>query len=263
MHISTKPQIGNVLLQSGGWQPLPENLRFWLDGQDVAGDGSATADSALIGTWANKVSGGTDATASGAARPTYDASEQALDFDGSSDKMTSNSYRPTFFSSAGYTVFFVLTVPSTITGRNGLMDCILNASSSGFGCEVEKVSTNFGMRVLTRGSSGTLIVSVNGTQTGNILDTDTKQVIAITADTTGSSGAPVRIYKNGSEVHSAVTLAAGSAATPSADLSIGGNVTGTLLYDGLIAECLIYEGVMSDADRNYTFDGLQDKWSIA
>ncbi|MBI9018999.1 MAG: alpha-L-fucosidase [Phycisphaerae bacterium] len=224
-------------------------LQFWLDGNDLDGDGVAeagaeggTADG-YVEIWKDKSSSGVDVTASGVARPVVASwptnSMQAVRFTGNDNRMVG----PNCPSGGSMTIF------ATIVAE-----------------DVHSIASN----VLLVPGAGTWALQMDADKRvhGRVWYNNTNYGQAFTDLLTFQRPYCVGYIYDGDNARSTIYVnceAQGTASTvaiPSAtgQIFIGNHSSAERPWKGLIGEVLIYSGALSTADRQQVETYLRDKW---
>lgn len=220
-------------------------LSFWADASQITG----LVDGDPVATWPDLSGNSRDATQStSSARPTYRTAQAnglpVVRFDGVDDYLALAAYEPLAVDGSAVSVFAV--AKPTVTGRH-----LLGTRGGGFIWRVTAAST-WSHFVINRGSAavtGTALVDVWNSYQGEMTLTNK-------AADTGS----FRVGYNG--IFSAATAAAPTF-LPGTPLHLGtqGGDFLNLFLAGDEAEILIYDSVLSAADRVKVEDYLRAKWA--
>jgi hypothetical protein len=219
-------------------------LQLWLDASDTA---SITHTANSVSQWNDKSGNSRHATQGTATnQPTTNTrtlnSRNVIDFDGTND---------------------TLVLPSGIYG-------FTNGNNSVFAVYANDVIAG-GARFIMHGTNGTQTFLLNENPDSNRLETrqhaSTNMFVTHADDTVGiilsylKNGAEVRARRNGPSLTTGTNAAGGQNFTlTSAHL---GSESGTINYwDGVLAEIIIYNTVLSDADQNIVGNYLASKWGI-
>lgn len=223
------------------------NLKLWLDGNDLDGDGTAEGLSeagltgTAVGTWADKSGSGNNATEINAIwRPTYTLNSQNgkanLSFDGTNDTMQLQGV-----PAGNRTVIIVserLNSGQAISiNRGGGVAGSFEISGNNFSGRNDGAATPISLS-LTSGSPDIILAILSTTQT-NIWDNGTHVVINNINTFTASPTAPASIGAR--RLHDGFVDSGMS---------------------GRISEVLIYNTVLSDADRQSIELYLAQKWGL-
>ena len=210
--------------------------QLWLDGADPAGSGVIPANGASVSTWADKSGNGNNAT--GGVSPTYNTSQKALTFNGSSWLTTPYSAVPT-----NETAFIVFQTTTTAVQVNAFM---IGPSANG-GRLIMSVNENDGFGLSFK--IGAYFVA-NGSRIS-----ETQNQIYIGTTTVASTTSYV--YLNGTQGASSTLTYSGSATT-----QIGTVTSGTSPYIGYIYEILMYNAVLTTGQRQAVEGYLSWKWGL-
>jgi hypothetical protein len=260
-------------------------LQLWLDASDATTLYDATSGGSLVAAdggvarWEDKSGNARHATqGTSGSRPLRKASVQGgkdvLRFDGSNDSLSIASSTATFklLHSADSTVFLVFKSGTTANpGQAGYVVLATgNGSSSQIGFELATIDSdpstaNDAVSVFTvRGSSGTWPVY---TFENNYFASNTFGLISLVskpADATASNRVALR--KNGGNLSTnnapsgVQTVNTGNASNDLAIGAYGGQASGFL--NGDIAEIIVYDSALSDANREAVENYLLAKWGI-
>lgn len=232
---------------------------LWLDAADTATisvsgsavtqwtDKSANAYTFTQGTAGNRPSSGTRTI----------NSKNVIDFDGG-DVLSSTAAASTwnFLHNTGDSTWFYVFLPDDITSTQ-----ILFATNGAFGDKngawhlISSSDHNFRVTVDPAGA----VSSVSAAAT-----ISTAVLYTVKSDTGNATAADrLKYYKDlGSATGSNTATATPTDNNAYQTLQIGATSTGTLGFNGAIAEMLFYPGLLSDSDRVKTRDYLLAKWGI-
>jgi hypothetical protein len=221
-------------------------LIFWLKADQITG----LIDNDPISTWEDQSGNGFDVTQAGADRPTYKTgiinSLPVVRFDGVTEFMSrapDSVLEPSTLS-----IFAIYSTSSGINGR--VLQYSAGADSNNFG-------RGYGFRASSTVHSlalgnGTTDTSYNGTRTG--LDPTYGDV--------HYDGSEVTVYERGTLLSTTTPAIQGISYTNVTAYSIG-KLEAPLNQDhfnGDLAEIFVYDGVVSQADREALQDYLKQKW---
>ena len=204
-------------------------LIFWMDGADPAGTGVLPANGASITTWVDKSGNGKNATVS-TSPATYSLSTKSLVFTGAQYYTTPFTSVPTTIS-----VFLVINL-----GSPGYMDMMAGV--------LQVISTGYNQLVTIPGGSHVL--------NGAAMSQNTNILYNFTFDASSSAA----IYYNGalSGTRNGSTSYSGNGS-----IVIGSSDGVHETYTGTISEILIYNSVLSTANRQKIEGYLAWKWGFA
>lgn len=219
-----------------GFSPLSiGGLHLWLDASDSS---TITSSGGKVSKWDDKSGSSRDAIqGTGAKQPTTNATTQngrnTLDFDGSSDYMIS-TYGITLAQPT--TIFFVGKLADT-NGGDYFVDGIIVSQ-----------------RQLLFALSGTLTY---GFYSGNTVDSGVAITTNYTLQTVEYNGASSKMYIDGN-----LAVTGDAFGLPATGLTIGSDVTNGFFFQGSIAEIIIYDRILSTAERQAVDNYVNNKWSI-
>lgn len=273
---------------AGAW-PFPfsspsdiAGLQLWLDASsadtlyDATSGGSLVAADGGVARWEDKSGNGRHATQSTSGdRPLRKAAIQGgkdvLRFDGSNDSLSIASSTATFkfLHSADSTVFVVFKSGTTANPGHSYYAVLYTSDSResvvgfGFGTYDASPANDAIDIAITRGVGGTAAAYMAA---DNAFPSNTFAVASIVGKPgDGVAANRVSYRKNGgSAVATNAATGAVSTANSQADLTIG-NVAATYsaYLNGDIAEIIIYDSALSDADREAVENYLLAKWAIS
>ena len=190
--------------------------QLWLDGADPLGNNSVPANGATVSTWVDKSRNGRNAT--GGVSPTYNTSQKAIVFNGSSWLTTSYSSVPT-----NETIFIVYQTTSSAVGANCFMigpsDFLLG------GRLILTVNENDGFGLSFK-------IGSYGVANGSRLTMAQNQMYI---GTTTVASTTSYVYLNGTQGPSSTLTYSGTGTT-----QIGTAASGSAIYIGYIYEIVIY-----------------------
>jgi len=204
-------------------------LIFWLDGADPAGTGVLPANGASITTWVDKSGNNKNATSTSTAA-TYSLSTKSLVFTGSQYYTTPFTTVPTTIS-----VFLVINI-----GGGGYMDMMAGV--------LQVISNGYNQLVTIPGGSHVL--------DGATMASGTTLLYNFTFDSSASAA----IYYNGALTG---TRNGSTSYSGNGSIVIGSSDGVHETYTGTISEILIYNSVLSTANRQKIEGYLAWKWGFA
>lgn len=218
------------------------NLAVWLDGTDIAGNGSATS-SRLLTTWVNKASNSINCTTPSPYEPYYNNITRAVEFTNSNNNTIINGFELNYTAKDNFeTVYMVFSYDNTLT-PNSFMNLLYPNSNGGRQIYISDkdnlVTNNLGNGI--RLSNGD--VSINTITLVNVLINNSN----------------VSHYTNGTYVgikDNNFIFTSGDKTFLGTDNYIGSNG-----LNGSIYEVLIYSNVLSDSDRQKIESYLYHKWT--
>ena len=210
--------------------------QLWLDGADPGGNGGIPANGATVSMWKDKSGNGNNAT--GGVSPTYNTSQRAIAFNGSSWLTTPYSAVPT-----NETVFIVFQTTTTAVQANAFM---IGPSTNG-GRLIMSVNENDGFGLSFK--IGAYFVA-NGSRLSQLQNT-------VYLGTTTVASTTSYVYLNGTQGPSSTLTYSGSGTT-----QIGTATSGTSPYIGYIYEILIYNTALTIAQRQAVEGYLAWKWGL-
>lgn len=218
-------------------------LALWLDASDAA---TITQSAGAVSQWNNKVSGWSHAIqASGVNQPITGSRTlnglNVIDFDGLLHRMDFTAYPS---RANGYTYFFVV-IPDTAAAfpRN----IIGGSAPAGTGGLNVRLATTTLRQQIVRTNQAVLLSG------GTNISTATAIIVAGQSSSAGNA-----VYNNGVPDGSNATNAAYSVDVVD---NLGHSNT-VNLFDGVMAENLVYTGVLSNANKNLVGAYLSAKWGI-
>ena len=203
-------------------------LIFWLDGADPAGTGVLPANGASVATWVDKSGNSKNATASTAA--TYSLSTKSLVF-------TGTQYYTTPFTTVPTTISVFLVINIATSGYMDMMSGVLQV-----------ITTNYSQHLTIPG--GSTVVD------GTTMASATTLLYNFTFD----SSASAYMYYNGALTG---TRNGSTTYTGNGTIVLGGSDGVHEMYNGTISEILMYNSVLSTADRQKIEGYLAWKWGFA
>ena len=212
------------------------NCALWLDGTDPAGTGVVPANNATVSTWADKSGLGNSGT--GGVSPTYNTSEKAITFNGSSWLSTSYSSVP-----ANETAFIVFKTTSTAVQNN----CFMIGPSSSGGRLILSVNENDGFGLSFKIGAYAIANGSRLSQVQNQMYLGTTTVASTTSF----------VYLNGTQGSSSTLTYSGSSTT-----QIGTAVSGSAIYIGYIYEIIMYNSLLGTTQRQQVEGYLAQKWGL-
>ena len=221
---------------------LPNSISgcsLWLDGNDPSGTGVLPANGATVSTWIDKSSNAYNA--SGGVSPTYNSSEKAVSFNGSSWLTTSYSSVPT-----NETSFIVFQTTTTALAAN----CFMIGPTNNGGRLLLSVNENDGFGLSFK--IGSYFVA-NGSR---IVHAQNKVYLgtATVASTTSC------VYLNGIQGPNSSLTYSGTGTTQIGTAASGG--LPAAFYIGYIYEIIMYNSLLSVAQRQNVEGYLAQKWNL-
>ena len=211
---------------------------LWLDGADPLGNNSVPANGATVSTWVDKSRNGRNAT--GGVSPTYNTSQKAIVFNGSSWLTTSYSSVPT-----NETIFIVYQTTSSAVGANCFMigpsDFLLG------GRLILTVNENDGFGLSFKIGSYGLANGSRLTMAQNQMYIGTTTVASTTS----------YVYLNGTQGPSSTLTYSGTGTT-----QIGTAASGSGIYIGYIYEIVIYNTNLTTPQQQSIEGYLAQKWGL-
>jgi hypothetical protein len=232
---------------------------LWFDADDAS---TITASSGSVSQWNDKSTNALHATQStSASQPTTGSvtlnGRNVIDFDGTADFMSSTSTSNVGRNVTGITTYAVLRYDNLAGGE----DNVLRLLTGG---------TNARIQINLTTTSGVIRVA------GRTLDADGLGVAQSTNLGSGSSGwitqvglydiANTDLYQyingtlNGS--NTAYQTATTTSNTNSTGYTLGSGASGANLFDGAIAELLIFNSLHNATTRQAMYDYLLQKWGV-
>ena len=209
---------------------------LWLDGADPAGNGVVPANNATVSTWVDKSGSGNNA--SGGVSPTYNTSERAITFNGSSWLSTSYSSVP-----ANETAFIIFKTTSAAVANN----CFMIGPTNIGGRLILSVNENDGFGLSFK-------IGSYGVANGSRLTMAQNQMYL---GTTTVASTTSYVYLNGTQGPSSTITYSGSGTT-----QIGTAVSGSAIYIGYIYEIVIFNRALSQPERQTIESYLAQKWGL-
>lgn len=228
-------------------------LTVHVDGQvpgSIKASGVAVSDTDPVDEWEDQSGNGNDLTAASSDRfPLYDATNQALDFDGNTNAALSDRLTKTHTTGINFnntmTGFVVLTPAAT---QPGAFRNILTKYSSPNGWLLQPTGTTSGYRLYIQGTA----LSFPGTN--NFSDGIT--LLSFMVDT-GDVWLAVNDQDKGT-----ATYTHGSGFGTTGTLALGCLADGSNAFDGLIHEVLLYNTAFDNDEFNDIRVQLCRKWDI-
>lgn len=224
----------------------PASLELWLDASD---SGTLTRDDQAVTQWADKSSNGFDASAfvyeAPLLGPTTVNGRAALSF-------SSDVFQTAALTLNGVSSFVVLKEAPNAAGDRVFLE--LSASTlanDGYWMNTGNATVGSGSRV--NGATNDVFVP---TSADSVWDTGAAMLAEVHVDAAG----PVTLYANGAV--DAQNPTANTGAIGSDILYIGARPFGGLDYTGAIAEIIIFDDIISDADRYSVQRYLSNKYGI-
>ena len=212
--------------------------QLWLDGADPLGNNSVPANGATVSTWVDKSRNGRNAT--GGVSPTYNTSQKAIVFNGSSWLTTSYSSVPT-----NETIFIVYQTTSSAVGANCFMigpsDFLLG------GRLILTVNENDGFGLSFK-------IGSYGVANGSRLTMAQNQMYI---GTTTVASTTSYVYLNGTQGPSSTLTYSGTGTT-----QIGTAASGSAIYIGYIYEIVIYNTNLTTPQQQSIEGYLAQKWGL-
>lgn len=240
------------------------NLKLWLDASDTSTISVSGSD---VTQWTDKSTNAyTFTQATAAYRPQSGTrtqnSRNVIDW-GTNDRLVSTNSAGTWkflHDGTDHTIFFAFK-----SDANGSTQFVLNTnngSSANVGMQGYKTSADAWGHFITRGVSGSLVVS---NSTANSSLGTAFDYIAILNDpdnATAANRSDIRI-KQGSAIKNNAAANAVSTSDPIATLSIGDYLDGdNRAFDGMVAEIIIYTSVLSASNLLSVQQYLARKWNV-
>jgi hypothetical protein len=219
-------------------------LITWLDATDPSGNGTQPSDGTAIVTWVDKSGRGYSPTqGTGANQPLFKTNilngKPVIRFDGSNDQLTKTSY---------YDVgLFSLFIVCTYGGTNQSSYSISNGSL-GTGMATSYVSPNLISRY------------VQGTSTAKDVNESISTPTGFHLWDCYADGTNYYLYDNGVSQGS---IAATINTNTINRLDIAGNVAGSFILNGDIAEFIVYNYALASGDQILIRKYLANKWGIS
>ncbi len=243
--------------------PPVSGYKLWLDASDTS---TITSSGGAVSSWLDKsVNAYTFTQATSTNQPTTGTrtinGKNALDFDGTNDKLQSSAAASTWnflHDATNATVFMVISPDAS--QDQPLLTTSDNTTQVGIWYYLRTTSTSFGMAILNGTSNAFVALEYGSSYSAN-----TPMVAAFITDAdNGTNSNRIKLYKNsgaeeGTFQEGTQTYTSANAA---ASLIIGAWPTSNA-YNGLIGEIVIYQGILSDSNRNSVSDWLKTKWGIA
>jgi hypothetical protein len=235
--------VEGYLSQKWGFSPgkayVPTSIpgcALWLDGADPTGTGVAPANGATVSTWVDKSGNGRNA--SGGVSPTYNSSQKAITFNGSSWLTTSYSSVPT-----NETTFIVYQTTSAALANN----CFMIGPTNIGGRLILSVNENDGFGLSFK-------IGSYGVANGSRIIQNQNQIYL---GTTTVASTTSFVYLNGTQGPSSTLTYSGSGTT-----QIGTAVSGTAIYIGFIYEIVIYNTNLTTPQQQQIEGYLASKWGL-
>lgn len=251
---------------AGGGTPwTPSNLadlRAWYDADDAS---TITESSGLISAWDDKSGGGYHLSSSGSDRPTYTASglgsKSVVTFNATHWMAASTASDWKFLhDSTGSSVFVVLQY--TRADRMAfLWTGPFSSVAKGWTLCSNTTQQNAYNLIPASGSNWT---SLNQTA-NNSLPINTNHIVGVVADpsnATAASRSSIRI-NGGNAITNNTQTNTPSTADPHSPLTLGRSGSSSMVgLEGFIAEVVICDAILSDADRQDVEGYLAHKWGL-
>jgi hypothetical protein len=209
---------------------------LWLDGADPFGTGVVPANGATVSTWTDKSGSGYNAT--GGVSPTYNTSQRAIVFNGSSWLSTSYPSVP-----ANETAFIVYQTTSSALANN----CFMIGPTNIGGRLILSVNENDGFGLSFK-------IGSYGVANGSRLTMAQNQIYL---GTTTVASTTSFVYLNGTQGPSSTLTYSGTGTT-----QIGTAVSGSAIYIGFIYEIVIFNRLLSNPERQTVESYLAQKWGL-
>lgn len=219
--------------------------RFWLDAADIS---TITSSSNLVSSVRDKSGNKNDATqGSGSNQPSTNGAtisgKNVLAFDGSNDQLNIPTLIPAP-QTTGFTIFLVAFPTNPVVGTRGVLD-----GGAGVGQRVY-IRVSSGQVTAALGAIGVATINVSANTAAPFV-ADVRYVPVTHATTLVVNGTSSSVF-NPQFTNSVGTMAIGVQSTAS-----------TPYFAGQIAECIIYNQALSDAERLQVRRYLANKWGIA
>lgn len=247
--------------------PIPTtNLKAWYDAADTA---TISLSGSNVTQWDDKSGNGYHLTqGNNSLRPQSGTltinSKNVLDFDsGKVDTLCASTASDwTFMSNTSGSTLFVVwdmdaqpisDAPWVFTTRGGSV-----GNGPGYLC---RVLTNYATSHAINNTGNNIVVN----DSSSVSATNTPVVWCIKSDpNNGTTADKSAIFKNsGSAEKNNTTTGSVSTDTPVQALRVGDYTdSGTLGFDGQLAEVIIYSGILSGTDTTTVIDYLKSKWGI-
>lgn len=238
-------KYGSGVGGAGGFLPISNDLQLWLDASDLS---TITSSGGAVSAWADKSGNGNNATQPvGANQPATGATTRngrnVIDFGGSPEELRLPS--ALFTISQGANTLFIVSKRNTETGSE---ERILAMGQNGVGIK-------YGLRYSATSGS---ILFLNNNAAGNVLtstghtNTDFQIIKGRRSGTTQAisvNGATEDTNTNGDD-------------TTGVDLARIGSLFGASYLIGSVAEVLIYNRSLSDAESDVIERYLSAKWGV-
>jgi len=257
---------------------LPSNvtgLQLWLDASDATtlydatSGGSLVAADGSVARWEDKSGNARHATQStSGSRPLRKTGVQGgkdvLRFDGSNDSLSIPTSTATFkfLHTSDHTVFIVF------ENENASYDPLVCTNSGGtdsVGLNIYAGDAGAGIGALAhqvfRGVNGTSVINSASAQSFLTVGWNVVSVVGKPTDGTAANRSSIR-KNGGSAVTNNAATGATSANDPHSDLLIGRDGPPFDYHGGDIAEIIIYDSALSDANREAVENYLLAKWGI-
>lgn len=231
-------------------------LQLWLDMNDL---NAANAQGAAIETLVDKSGKGNDFTQAtvslrGLLKKKVKNGHSTLRFDGVDDFYDSGTKAPWKFLNDGSDWTVITVLAASAAGITGFF------FDSG-GSDIAKT----GFRMIITGDESSLRVN-NGsasvlTPSTNVFVTEEFAVVVFRNDV-DVGGPDVTVFLDGTQVSSDEKLTAYNNANPTDNMIMGRNVAGAVFFSGDIAEIIMYDSVLSTADRESIESYLASKFNI-
>lgn len=229
-----------AFLGGGLFSPLDiSGLKLWLDAADAT---TITESGGLVSNWADKSGNGIAMTASGTSRPTTGTrtinSKNALDFDGTTDILSSTSTLNDIATNSAVTGFFVLQVDAYTASAKAIF-------ASGTNLRLNEINTG--------GGRFSFVNDDGGSDTVNSSSATTATTYALMLRHEGGN---IYISRDGGAESSA---ASGDTATMTSTIQISESNA----FDGILGEVLFYNRALTANEIATVTAYLKSKWGIA
>jgi hypothetical protein len=261
-------------------------LQLWLDASDpsvlfdATSGGSLVAADGGVARWEDKSGNGRHATqATSGSRPLRKTSQQGglgtLSFDGSNDVMSlaSSSATFSFLHQADSTVFLVARAGTTANPNAAYVAIATGTGTSGSpnfqlsfedrNIPEEEFVANEQVRVIVGATGADPAVNTAASGLSGWTPNTYKLVSVVTRPSNLTASQRVAARINGGTSGSGNTfLGTASTGSAMADLHIGSTSSGANYWSGNIAEIILYNSALSDANRSFVEQYLISKWAI-
>lgn len=245
------------------------NCKLWLDAADTS---SITSSSGLVSQWNDKSGNGYNfVQATSTNKPTTGVDSKngknVLTFDGTTDWMQTSAAASAFnflHNTSGATIFFVIRAAS-ISAINWILDSrdsdTLGSSGYGIALSVAATSGNLAHAVSNAtGPSNPPVASVGGA-----IAASTYYYIALKSDPNNATALSRSKYTVNAGAEDGNNTKTGTPAANNASqaLVLASQAAGAYeVFEGQIAEIIIYSGIISSGDITLVKDYLAAKWAI-